>query len=377
MGVDEDKLKAEIIEAYKSQGFIINPEPKPKNTEKETLKQIHKQKKREKLAEHSYTLTNHFDTVRDYAISGDEIEPEKIELELVEVKTKTDHARIFRWWSLMWWSLPYTQPIGRQMRYLLWDRYHDAPFGLFGLQSPTLRSKVRDDYLNLDADEVDYWINQAMYGHRIGAIPPYNELLGAKMTAMAMTSNMVRNRYAEKYDNTKTVMEERVLPNRLLFITTTAAYGKSSVYERLRYRGDEICEFIGYTSGSGTFHLPEDLYQKCLEYLEQEGMDTSRGYGTGPSRKLKLITDALRRLGLRRYKFHNVKRGYYIFHLVDNLEEIIHNGNSPNWEDRPFDDLVDFWLERWCIPRSERIDRWQEFNADEYFEEAQETIESL
>ena len=235
------------------------------------------------------------------------------------------------------------------------------------MQSPPLRSSVRDEYLGLSDRKDHRWINQSMYGHRIGALPPYNDLLGSKMVALTLTSNEIREIYSEKYKNKRTLLNNEILPNRLLYLTTTSAYGKSSVYERLKYNDERVSEFMGFTSGYGTFHIPQTLYNDLLEYLDSQGIDTKRGYGTGPSRKLDLIKKAFRCLKIPNYIFHNVNRGCYLFSNVQNLYKVMHENKKPIWYDRPFNKLEAFWKKRWCIPRSNRINSWQCFNKNNFF----------
>lgn len=377
MTIDENDLRKRIFGALKSQGFSLNPHLRPENNEKDTLKIVHMQKRREQLKLHKKFLIRNFKKIKEYSVTGEELEPRKINLELIEVPQESFYSKLFFWWNLVWWSIPYDKPIGRQMRFILWDNTHDSPFGLFYLQSPPLRSAVRDKFLGLDKDQIDYWINQSLYGQRIGALPPYNQLLGGKMVCLSLISNEVREAYAKKYENRKTILKERELPSRLLFISTTSAYGKSSVYERVKFENETVSQFIGYTSGSGTFHLPEPLYKECLQYLKEQGINTRRGYGTGPSRKLKLISLAFRLLGIRKFTHHNIKRGYYIFPNAQNLRGVIHDDQVPIWHDRPFKHLECFWLKRWCIPRSKRIHDWENFDSRDYFKEVEREINSL
>lgn len=377
MKIDEGVLRNKIVESLKSQGFAINPHLRPKNDEKDTLKRIHEQKRKEQLRLHKNFLIKNIEEIKKYSTSGKELEPENIDLELIEVNPSSFYSKLFFWWNLVWWSIPYDKPIGRQMRFILWDNYHNAPFGLFSLQSPPLRSSVRDNFLGLDSKNVEYWINQSLYGQRIGALPPYNELLGGKMVAMSLTSNEVRDSYAKKYQNKKTILQKQILPNRLLFLTTTGAYGKSSVYERIKYKNEMVSQFIGFTAGSGTFQLPEDLYRACLKYLEQNNINIERGYGTGPSRKMKLTATAFRHLGIPEYSYHNIRRGYYLFSNVKNLQQMIQNDEKPIWYDRPFIELCNFWKERWCMPRSHRIDTWRNYDTDKFFRKIVLEIEHL
>ena len=381
MKVNSVELRNKIIESLKAQGFKINPHLSPKRNEKETLRKVHEQKRKEQLRLHKKFLLENLDEVKKFSINGKDIQPDKIKLKLIEVRPNSFESKLFFWWNLVWWSLPYDKPIGRQMRFILWDKHYNAPFGLIGLQSPPFASSVRDNYLGLNNGSREYWINQSMYGQRIGALPPYNELLGGKMVALSLVSNEIRKAYEKKYRDKKTLLRNRKIPNRLLFITTTSAYGKSSVYERIKYKGEKVSIFLGFTSGAGTFHLPQELYEELLLFLKQEGIDTKRGYGTGPSRKLKLVDLGFKKLGLKNlmgsYVFHNIRRGYYLFSHIKNLHNVIQKNKRPLWYNRPFNELFAFWLERWCIPRSERKKEWKEFDSNKFFKNIQTQLNRL
>lgn len=270
----------------------------------------------------------------------------------------------------MWWSMPYQVSYGRRMRFILWDRHHGVPFGMFLLQSPLLRMKSRDEYLGIQSKGADIWANQSMSAQRIGAIPPYNELIGGKMTALAMTSNEVRLAYSRKYKNRRTVMENRVLESRLLFITTTGAFGKSSIYDRLRYRDELAAIPIGQTAGIGTFHIPECIVRDVYDMLRRNGVDTTTGYGHGPSRRIQLLKRGFTYLGLEGFYQHGIRREVYLFPLARNLHNVIGLGKRPMWHDRPLDDITQFWHERWCMPRSTRTDAWRRFDKESFFAES-------
>lgn len=375
--IDAIDLKEEIINSLTNQGFIIDKEISIENYQKDLIKKIHSQKRIEQLRMHKNFLSDNIDFARESSLNSKKIDPKKIRLKLKEVKPDSDEARLFLWWNLAWWSLPFDRPFGRQMRYILWDEYHNAPFGLIGLQSPPLVSKIRDSTLGLVNGTREIWINQSLYAQRLGALPPYNDLLGGKMIGLSLTANEIRDRYAEKYENILTLMKSRTIPNRLLFITTTSAYGKSSVYERIKYENELVANFLGYTSGAGTFQLPEELYQKCLKLLEQEGSSVKRGYGSGPSRKMKLISSAFTKLKIKNFQYHNIKRGMYLIPLVKNLENVIHQNEDPEFFDRDFSALSKYWLERWAIPRSNRTDQWKKFKFDSFFSDFERKLERI
>jgi len=371
------KLREQIIQVLKEQGFKINPHVRPKGYSKTTYRKIQQKARYEQLSLHKNFLIDPFEKVKNYCRNGSEINPERISLELREVRSGSFEEILFKWWNLIWWSIPYQRSYGRQMRFLLWDTTHDAPFGLICLQSPVLKMSVRDNYLGIPKEELDIWVNKSMNAQRVGALPPYNELLGGKMVALALTCNEIRELYGEKYKSRISIIKKRKLEPELLFITTTSAFGKSSLYNRLRYNGEVVAENLGYTKGSGTFHIPEELYEELLEFLKNQGVDVARGYGHGPSRKLKLISLGLKYLGLPKFEYHGIKREFYLFPLVKNLKRVIQAGEEPIWLDRPFDKLVDYWKERWAIPRAERIPRWKNFKAKNFLKRVENVLKSL
>lgn len=378
MTISEEYLKNRIITALKEQGFLINPHLRIENYEKETIKKVHMQKRIEQINFHKTFLLDTVELIKEFGISGNEIKPNEIELKLIEVRPKSFELKLFLWWNLVWWNLPYeSRLIGRQMKFILWDTTHNAPFGLIGLQSPPLKSSVRDNSIGIEKEDRDFWINQSLYAQRVGALPPYNELLGGKMVALSLTSNEIREIYKKKYENKKTFLKKREIPSRLLFVTTTSAYGKSSVYERLKYNNEPVSIFLGYTTGKGTFHIPEHLYIEMLKFLQQKEINIKRGFGTGPSRKLRLIDKCLRLLNIPSFSTHTIKRGYYLFPNVKNLSEVIQKREEPVWYNRPFHKLSEYWMNRWCIPRSKRNIRWRGFNCKEFFAKIENELNKL
>jgi len=375
--INEELLREKIINVLEEQGFKVNPHVRPWESNKEAYKGVQQRSKLEQIAHHKEFLEKCFEQARTYCRDGRDIAPGELKLELREVKSDSFEEILFRWWNLMWWSIPYQRSYGRQMRFLLWDSVHHAPFGLIGLQSPVLRMSVRDNALGIPKDELDIWVNKSMSAQRVGALPPYNELLGGKMVALTLASNEVRDAYKKKYESRTTIIKCRQLEPSLLFITTTSAFGKSSLYNRLKYKDELVAECLGYTQGSGSFHIPEGLYKEILEFLVEKGVDVARGYGHGPSRKLKLLSVGLRYLGLTSFEFHGIKREFYLFPLVKNLREVIHHQQKPAWFDHPFHELENYWRERWAMPRAARKPEWKRFKTAEFFEKAGRALGEL
>lgn len=374
MKVVVKELKKDITNVLKKQGFRVNKDGTfaLRNTEREMLRNAQLFAKNERLAQNERLIINNLGLIKTYLKDGKKINVKKINPFLIEVKPGSEHEKIFRWWNLAWWSLPYEKAYGRQMRYLVWDKYHDSPIGLIGLQSPILSWKVRDDYLGIDAKNRDYWVNQSLSAQRLGALPPYNQILGGKLVAMLMTTDKIRQDFRRKYSNKKTEMRGRKLPANLLFITTTGAYGKSSVYNRLKLHDEPLTYHIGNSKGSGSFHIPNYLYEKLLLYLEQRGIDTKRGFGSGPSRKLRLIDQSLPLLNFSSGANHGIERAVYLFPFVKNLENVIQKNKRPMWKKRSAEEMIDFWKDRWVLPRTRRLD-YKKFEVDRFIKEVIKT----
>lgn len=373
----KELLHRKIIQVLKEQGFKINPHVRPCGNSKRTYKRLQQKARLEQILLHKKFIERYFEKVKMHCMNGKDIIPNEITLELREIHPKSLEEILFKWWNFIWWSIPFQRSYGRQMRFLLWDKTHHAAFGLICLQSPLLKMSVRDKYLNIPKDNFDLWVNRSMNAQRVGALPPYNELIGGKMVALTLTANELRKAYKEKYKNYTSVIKQRKLSADLLFITTTSAFGRSSLYNRLKYKGELVAKPLGYTKGSGSFHIPESLYEEIIKFLKSKGINVDRGYGHGPSRKLRLISLGLHHMGLDSFEYHGIKREFYLFPLAKNLREVIQKRQKPVWADRSFDKLVEYWKDRWAIPRAERKPEWKDFTVEHFFKKVDKMLKQL
>ncbi len=346
-------LRDEIIHVLRCQGYTVTDDTfYLADQNKEKVRNLHSRARAERINRYIDFMESCAPKAQELMLDSAEVEVDKITPRIVEVRAGSIHADLFRWWNLAWWSLPYERAYGRQMRFIVWDEYHNAPIGLIGLQSPILRWNVRDEYLRLPANKRDFWINQSMNAQRLGALPPYNKFLGGKLVASLMVSDDIRKRYRKKYENYETLMMNRVIPSDLLFITTTGAYGKSSVYNRLQFNGNRICEFIGHSRGSGSFHIPDTLYEGLMRYLSESGIKAGRYFGSGPSVKIRNIDRSMRLLGFKKGNNHGIRRAVYLFSFVRNLESVIRHEKKPAWEQRSVESLTQHWKDRWAKKRT-------------------------
>jgi len=365
MNVTADELKQLVVDKLQQMGFTLGEDEvlHPPDANKDGLRQLHEPARQMELATRQDWLRRCLPGYLPFFANGFEVIPEQIQPTLVEVTTESQH-NLFRIARLLW-SIPFSKGYGRRLRFLVMDETNGKLIGLLALQSPPLSFPARDRLFQYPPGRKTELVNQTMDIQTLGAVPPYDRLLGGKLVALAAASNEVRTVYQQKYAGRKTEMEERILPAHLVALTTTSAFGRSSLYNRLRYNGAIIAESLGYTDGYGSFHLME-LYPLFREFLESQGISTRGGFGTGPRRKWQTMVRALERLGFSRDLLrHGVKREAFLFPLVDNLKDYMEGWAAvPAYRDLPFADLAAYWRERWLLPRAERVDGWREWKQD-------------
>ena len=115
----DQKLREKIIDVLRDQGFKINPHVRPAGCSKRTYRRIQSKARLEQLALHKKFLQEKLSKVKNYCRDGRDIDPDKISVELREVLSGSLEEILFRWWNLVWWSIPYQRSYGRQMRFIL------------------------------------------------------------------------------------------------------------------------------------------------------------------------------------------------------------------------------------------------------------------
>jgi hypothetical protein len=365
MKLTAEELRQAVVEELIGLGFEWQDGELslPNGRTKDFYRRLHEPAKRAELRRRQDWLERRLARYLPFFANGDEVDPQEMQPKLVEVKKKQEFE-LFRVARLTW-SLPYSKGFGRRLTYLVMDEHNNKLIGILRLQSPPLSFPPRDEVLDYPEGRKSELVNQTMDIQTLGALPPYNRLLGGKLVAMIAASNEVRAHYRRKYKDRKTVMKKRVLPADLVALTTTSAFGRSSIYNRLRYHDDMIAESLGYTKGYGSFHLLR-LYPQFREFLEEQGISTRGGYGTGPRRKWQTMVRALEKLGFSSEILrHGVEREAFLFPLVRNLKAYIAGRDTaPDCRDLPLENLVAYWRERWLLDRARRVNGWQSWKRE-------------
>ena len=342
---------------------------------KDQIRAMHEAAKQRHLADHEKWTRNAWRLRQHFFANGADINPDAISPQLIQVDN-TERSDLFRL-ARYTWSLPYSRGYGRRLRFLIVDAAHDnAVMAILGLQSPPIDFPLRDRKIDYPLGRKVELVNQTMDIYTLGAVPPYNQLLAGKLAVYAATGREVREAYRERYSEAVTEIEDQVLPAHLVLLTTTSAFGRSSLYNRIRYRGREVAQQLGKTTGYGNVRLNavRDIYPQIKEFLIREGYEERMGFGNGgPKEAWRNITWVMQMLGIKGDDalHHGIRREAWAIPLAKNAWKYL-SGKSqrPAYYQASFDRLAQHWRKRWMLPRSQReldVD-WREWRREQILE---------
>jgi hypothetical protein len=330
----------------------------PENYDKQTIKEAMSVKRDEIIFKNRNWIDKHIDLARKNLASGYDALHSEIDpiIEVCETQTQHDLFRILRYY----WSSPYSDYVGRRIRLIIRDRAlpNKPVIGIAALGSPIIHIPERDKYIGWDMKTRTQNLIYTLDAYVIGALPPYNYLLGGKLVAYLLASKEVREIYRKKYQNRISLIDKRNA-NQLVGIFTTGLYGKSSQYNRLKYDSKLLYTNIGSTKGFGTFHLSNETIGKMIEYLESKKIFVLNRFGDGPGWIMRVINRGAGMLGfdpdllLR----HSFKRSIYFLPLTKNWKEFLNGEHKrPLYFNYAKKELVDFWRNRWLMNRKKSIE---------------------
>jgi hypothetical protein len=338
---------------------------------KEDLRQRHALNRLEILQRDRPWIRAKAPKLLNWFASGREVLPAKISPRLIEVDTN-EQQDVFRL-ARYTWSLPYSKGYGRRLKFLIVDDQNDKLMGLLGLQSPPLDLAPRDHQFSFPTGRKVEIVNQTMDIYVQGALPPYNTLLGGKLVVLAAAAKEVREAYRRRYEGRLTRMERSRLPAELVALTTTSAFGRSSLYNRVVFekgaQRHRVAESLGYMRGFGVFQFSEATYQLLKQFLKERLPERRMaGFSTGPRVKWQVITLALNMLGISRSLMrHGIRREAYLIRLIDNLEAYFAGEEcKPLYRDWEFSELAAFWERHYLLgPLRRRPSAWKEWSNEQ------------
>jgi hypothetical protein len=357
---EEARLKRKVRAHFKRLGFLKADDGTlvPPSLKKQGYRDMHSHQRQTHLSEHRHWINNKAGKLIQHFASGDELDVEKIRPSLEVIRGGTWQADLFRFASY-YWSVPISEGYGRRMRFLVWDETHEKLIGIFALGDAVFNLRARDEYIGWDHHRRAEALVNLMDAYALGALPPYNFLLGGKLVASLIRTQEVVDTFRTKYHDTVGVISGKSKHAQLVAVTTSSALGRSSIYNRLNLSGHAVFESIGDTSGWGHFHISDELFDDLRGYLKSVGdaYADAHEYGHGPNYRLRLIRKALRLLGLDPdMAKHGLPREVFFCSLADNAfsflrgdHKKVHYGKLPTVEETSA-----AALERWVQPRAVR-----------------------
>ena len=364
-------LKRLLLRSLKEQGFRVDGSRllPPADLSKDSLRQLHQTAVAHKVEKSKPGLYRYQDELQQQIASGSAVVPEKIRPILVEVQGDSKEELLFRYATLHW-SIPVSSGYGRRLRFLVIDEHNEKLIGVLGLGDPIFNLGMRDLWIGWTKEDRRERLHQVMDAFVLGAVPPYSSLLFGKLVALLAASNQVREAFHRKYAGRSSVIRGRPLSSQLVAIITTSAMGRSSIYNRLKFRDRTVFQSVGFTQGSGEFHFANGLYAALSDFADRHCDATAKHdlWGTGFRNRREIVKKSLPKLGLSsEWLYHGVEREIFVIPLAENTRQILRGEDSqPVWHEQTADDLYEWFRERWLVRRVQWDQRYLEFDADSY-----------
>lgn len=366
----KNMLKRRILKQIRNQGFCINRDytiKKPNMESKDFIRKFHVAACESRYEKNNMFLLKNEDKLIKYFASGNEIDIDALQAKLQVVESNTIESDLFRYATLLW-SVPVSCGFGRRVRFLVWDKNNTKLVGIFALGDPVFNLKSRDDWIGWNSKMRKNRLYNVMDIFVLGAVPPYNTLLGGKLVAMVAASNEVRDIIQNRYFGKKTEIKKLFKDSNLALLTTGSALGKSSLYDRIRFNNRTVYQRIGQSAGWGHFHLNHGLFEDMRKYVEMTDpiRASANRFGQGPNWKIRTAKLCLNKLSLPGDLLkHGISREIYGIPLAYNFKQFLRGEtNVLNQIDIPFIEVTEYWKTRWLIDRSKRKPEYKNFTKE-------------
>ena len=290
-------------------------------------------------------------------------------IEVCETSKQHSLFRLFRYY----WSSPFSDYVGRRIKIIVRDDgIEGSPvIGIAALGSSIIHIPDRDKWIGWETKTRTNRIIFMMDSYVLGALPPYNHLLGGKLISYILASNEVRLILKNKYKSMRTLIKKRKASDFVLLMTTSL-YGDSSQYNRLKYGKRLLYKPIGFTSGYGALHISTKTFGLMRKLAEKRKLLISNKFGGGPSWRMRVIRTACEELGIDSDAIlkHSFKRGIYACPLAANWRAyLLGNAKKARYKNLPLKKVVDYWKTRWFEMRKQNdlvVQKVKEFSPKNF-----------
>jgi len=366
----EALLKRRLRKHLSSLGFSRGPNGNLSisDNSKAAIRILHAPQRAEILQAQTSFIERKLPTLERFFASGNEVNPEKIQVRIERIDSNTWQGDLFRLASLTW-AVPVSSGFGRRLRFLVWDEQNGKLVGILAIGDPVFNLSVRDQFIGWSGDERGSRLVNVMDAYVLGALPPYNKLLCGKLVACLIRSVEVYEQFRKQYGSTTGIISGESKNAHLLAVTTSSSMGRSSVYNRLKLGGVDYMKSIGFSGGWGHFHVPDELFDDLRNYLRLCGHEYAdfHSFGQGPNWRIRVIRAALASLGFRGDMLkHGVKREVFISLLAENSCKILQEGRGkPEIKNLlSVKQIVEAASDRWIVPRAIRISEYKDWTSN-------------
>ncbi len=284
-GVYREQLRSRVLDHLRAQGFALTDSGvlAAVPDDKDALRRLHEHAVAEQRTAAAKGLWRCEDEFLGRLADPQHLKVHKIRPRLVLVENRRSADGLLWRWASLHWSVPVSAGYGRRLRFLVLDAAHrDALIGVIGLGDPVFALGCRDTWIGWSLADRRERLACLLDAYVLGAVPPYNGLLGGKLVALLAASKTVRDVFARRYGHRRTLIAERDPKAKLALITTSSALGRSSIYNRVTRPDKRLAwEPVGFTAGTGDFHLSGSLYREW---------DSARGIRCAVSAKRKEVS---------------------------------------------------------------------------------------
>lgn len=328
----------------------------PPADEKAALRALHRRRRSEHLREERTFIREAYPRLAHHFASGSELRPQEISARLQLVKPGTEESDLFRL-ACLTWGVPVSSGYGRRLRFIVWDSTARRLMGLIGLADPVFNLRTRDDVIGWSLEDRKERLVDVMNAYVLGAVPPYNMLLGGKLVSCLVRTREVRDAFSGRYRHTRGIISRRHKEASLAMVTTSSSLGRSAVYDRLTLSGTRYFEPVGFTSGWGHFHVPNKLFEEMRRYLQLRHHPYAAGhaFGQGSNWRLRASRAALELIGMDPDLLnHGVRREVFLCRLASNADRLLRGEVS-----RPLfkgllsvSEVSQLGVDRWVVNRA-------------------------
>jgi hypothetical protein len=221
-----------------------------------------------------------------------------------------------------------------------------------------------------------------MDAYVLGAVPPYSFILGGKLVASLVQSLDIQEHFARKYATRCGIISKKRKHPSLALVTTASAFGRSSIYNRLKLGPEPVFRSLGYTQGFGHFHIPDSLFELMRAYLKRKRNAYSDNfeYGQGANWKLRVVREACTLAGLSPgLRKHGIKREVFASELATNARALLRGeAETPDFSDLlTVAEMGMLARERWMVRRAEVDDSYREWDNRQIFDLLQPRVLGL